>query len=316
MQETTSTRYRSAWTSYWSSGALTSLPQDFPANYDGAIADFWRSVGEGLNPGSRILDVCTGNGAVALLFAQQSRQRGADWQVEAVDAANIDTDRLATIWGERAQFLSDITFHSGQAFETFPVPERGYDLIVSQYGIEYCHWQAAADRVAELLAQHGRLAMVNHSPDSGMLETMRAERAHFRLLKESGAFALVGRWLTGSLSLSDLRDRLRKPEVMIRRGFQQTASPLLEQAWNTVAAVRHASASELAERRQSLGDWIEALQAGAERTANMLQVNEAIAARPDWIQVFIDAGLRLETDEPLHYNEHHQLGRGRVLVSD
>ena len=68
------------------------------------------------------------------------------------------------------------------------------------------------------------------------------------------------------------------------------------------------------QRQQLLAGWIEQLQAGGARAANMLQVNEALAQNPDWLQIFVDAGLRIEHDEPLTYADRHVIGRGRVLI--
>ncbi len=309
-----SARYSAAWTAYWAGGARTSLPQDFADNYDGEIAAFWQARGDALDHSARILDVCTGNGAIALLFAAQAGARGADWQVEAVDAAHVDTRSFQAIWGEHGELLNNIVFHSGQPIEQFRPDGSGYHLITSQYGIEYCDWPAAARRIAALLRPGGHLAMINHAPDTALLETMREERADYRLLKETGAFELISRWLAGRLPLSELRDQLSRPETLISRAFQRNNSPLLEQARNTVVAVRAAPASELVERQQLLAGWIEQLQAGGARAANMLQVNEALAQNPDWLQIFVDVGLRIEHDEPLTYADRHVIGRARVLI--
>ena len=55
------------WSDYWAAGNLTSLPSDFAHNYDGEIKAFWFKIFDDLPDKSAILDVCTGNGAVAYL---------------------------------------------------------------------------------------------------------------------------------------------------------------------------------------------------------------------------------------------------------
>ena len=46
---------------------MTSLPQDFAANYDGEVAEFWQAAFAQVPPAGRMIDLCTGNGAIALL---------------------------------------------------------------------------------------------------------------------------------------------------------------------------------------------------------------------------------------------------------
>lgn len=56
-----------AWDHYWRDGRLASCGGEGGAGYQTAIARGWREFFAGLANGSRILDVCSGNGAIALL---------------------------------------------------------------------------------------------------------------------------------------------------------------------------------------------------------------------------------------------------------
>jgi len=306
--------FASDWSDYWSHGALTSLPQDFADNYDGEIADFWQARCRDLPDGARVLDLCSGNGAVALLVAGFAAKRGCRWHIDAVDAARLDADRLAAAWPGLSSLLAAITFHGEQRAEAFAAEAASYDLVVSQYGAEYCQWEPLARQVAHLLKPGGRLAMINHAPDSAMLATMRAEADDYDALDHSGALEEIAGWLQGNLSLADLRLRLESPERALAERLARRPAPLVEQALTSVSAMRQAPAAEIEARREAIAAWLDQLQAGAGRLRNMLEVNEAIAARPDWIEAFADAGLELVDDEEIVYRGRHRVGRARVFA--
>lgn len=306
--------FASDWSDYWSHGALTSLPQDFSSNYDGEIADFWQAQCSELSEGARVLDLCSGNGAIALLVAGFAANYERRWRIDAVDAARLDADTVAATWPGLSSLLADITFHGGQRAETFAAEAASYDLIVSQYGAEYCQWAALARQVMHLLKPGGRLAMINHAPDSAMLATMRAEADDYDALDHSGALGEIEGWLQGNLSLANLRIRLERPERVLEQRLKRRATPLVEQAWQSVAALRRAPAPEIEGRRDDLSAWLGQLQAGAGRLRNMLEVNEAIADNPGWADVFIDAGLEPVSDSEIVYRGRHRVGRGRAFV--
>ena len=81
------------WSDYWSRGSLTSLPQDFAANYDGEVAEFWQGAFSGLDDTGRMIDLCTGNGAIALLAAEYFASEKPDIEIVAVDATTFTGTR-------------------------------------------------------------------------------------------------------------------------------------------------------------------------------------------------------------------------------
>ncbi|NBB93452.1 MAG: methyltransferase domain-containing protein [Gammaproteobacteria bacterium] len=306
--------YSKDWSAYWASGALTSLPQDFRANYEGEIAELWKDQCDGLPEAPRILDICTGNGAVALLLAQCLEAAGLSGQIVAVDAARLDTGQLARRWPDLAGVLERIEFIGQQPFESFTPKDGAFDLLASQYGIEYCDWAAAAERAFSLLRPGGRLAMINHAPDSSMLETMRAEQRDYVVVDDSQAPKLIRRWLEGSLSLPDLQQRLGRAEQVLRQALKRKPSPLLEQVWRSTAQIMRGSARELAAHRTAIGEFLDQVSAGAGRLENMLRVNEAIERQPAWTDVFVDAGLEAVSEREIVYQGRERVGCARVFV--
>jgi ribosomal protein L3 glutamine methyltransferase len=83
---------------------------------DGTLDAWLRS------PPARVLDLCTGNGSLAVLAALR-------WPAAAVDATDVSTDALhvAQVNVERHDLTDRITLHHGDGFGA--LPDR-YDLIV------------------------------------------------------------------------------------------------------------------------------------------------------------------------------------------
>jgi hypothetical protein len=78
-----------AWDQYWRDGRLASCGGEAGANYQPAIAEGWRRFFGSMANGARVLDICTGNGAVARLAAEVASARNARVTIDAVDAAEL-----------------------------------------------------------------------------------------------------------------------------------------------------------------------------------------------------------------------------------
>ena len=148
---------RIAWSQYWSAGGLHSCPGSFAGNYAGAIADFWQTALADLTPGTRVLDLATGNGALPQLLLQRY---GDEVQVDAVDAA-----QLAPTWFDPSRHPG-VRFHSGVMIEALSFEDASFDCVVSQYGIEYAMRPDACQQALRVLRPQGRLALVMHHTGS------------------------------------------------------------------------------------------------------------------------------------------------------
>lgn len=297
------------WSRYWAGGALTSLPQDFAGNYDGEIAEFWQRQCQSLPDGSNILDVCTGNGAVALLIANCARQSGRTWSITGMDAAEVDADRAVDRHRDQALLLEHIRFIDGQPFETLQAEPDSFDLIVSQYGIEYCDWAAAAGQVARLLKPGGRMAMINHAPDSDMLSTMRAEARDYQRLDRLKLLPAIDAWLAQRMDSDRLAGHLQSTRQKIRQSPGRRTSPLFRYVLEMIDGMRRAGPAAFGQYRAPVREFHDQLVAGRGRLMDMLRVNEAMIADPGWTRVFEQAGLvSLESGE-LSYRQQHRVGR-------
>ena len=146
------------WDRYWHYDRIASCFDGAGAgNYDSSIADGWRAFFAGLPDGTRILDLCTGNGAAALLAAECGR-----FEIVAVDQAAIDPPAFVT---RHAQEMASIRFVSETNVEALPFPDGGFGAVISQYGIEYSDLDKSAPEALRVLAPGGALRFVVHAAD-------------------------------------------------------------------------------------------------------------------------------------------------------
>ena len=74
---------RDEWSRFWERGTVTTFEGHFGDNYDAEIRDFWWTEFARLADGAVIVDLATGNGALALLAARHGREH------EGVDSPYI-----------------------------------------------------------------------------------------------------------------------------------------------------------------------------------------------------------------------------------
>lgn len=160
-------RRQQVWTRYWSSGVGHSCGSSYGERYGGAIAAFWRRVHDATPAGARLLDVATGSGAIPRLW--RSWRSTDTW--DAVDLA-----ASAPPWAAEAG--AGLRFHAAVRAESLPFTAGSFDLVTSQYGLEYCDLEPALAEVLRVLAPRGRIALVLHHAESRPVTLARTELAH------------------------------------------------------------------------------------------------------------------------------------------
>jgi len=221
------------WTEYWARGALHSLPYAFEGNYARGVAAFWRERFVRLGERARVLDVGTGNGAVALLAVGFAREHSLDFEVHGVDLADIDPG--AAVEAETSQDLSRIRFHARTAIEALPFEAGRFDLITGQYAFEYADIEPAARELARVAAPDGRLALGLHHDQSMVMQNARIVCEQGRLIFERlKFFPLLGALLKRVSAAQTPEDRRRlatDPEAeRIRHAFNQAAEQIYRAA--------------------------------------------------------------------------------------
>jgi len=168
------------WSRYWHYDRIASCFDGAgETNYAEDIAGGWRAFFETLTEGARILDLCTGNGAAALIAAETARTRAGNFRIVAVDRAEIDP---ACHVSRHAEDYAAIVFLRGTAVEALPFPGGGFAAVVSQYGIEYSNLKRSLPEAVRMLAPGGRIRFVVHAADGVVARESRKVIADADLL--------------------------------------------------------------------------------------------------------------------------------------
>jgi SAM-dependent methyltransferase len=160
---------RAAWDLFWSYDRLSSFGTGSGAgNYGEPIAAGWRDFFAGLPVGARVLDLCTGNGAIAVMAVES----GNSLKVTGADLAAV---RPAAFVSRSKSALSKIRFLAGIPAEDLPLDDASFDAVVSQYGVEYSDMERSLAEAARVLAPHGRVRFAMHAAEGSLAsETRRA----------------------------------------------------------------------------------------------------------------------------------------------
>ena len=158
------------WASYYRGGALVSCPVNAGLNYDQEVRDEWVTFFAALPDGARILDIGTGNGAIALIAKETGAERSRDFRVKAVDLAEIDPPKYVP---DGAKVLAGIEFSGGVSTEALPFEESGFDAISGQYIVEYTDVPATLRECARVLAPGGVCQFILHHEDSIVVANAR-----------------------------------------------------------------------------------------------------------------------------------------------
>jgi SAM-dependent methyltransferase len=195
-------RGHAGWDEYWSADRQASCVPENP-ELARTIAAFWIAQFAACGPEARILDVGTGNGIVLAYAAEAARRRGHRFSLTGVDLAAIDPARFVP--GLAAQ-LSAATFRGGVAAEQLPFADGSFDLVCSQYGLEYADLPRALAEAGRVLAPGGRLLWLGHHVVSDVVVQNTAHRAQLDyLLADGGAWAAM-RAFVGALGHVDRRE--------------------------------------------------------------------------------------------------------------
>lgn len=228
---------RDSWSRYWASGALHSCATSFAGNYDDAIGEFWRGVCAGLSGSERVLDVATGNGALPRMLIDLLADGGRLPQIDAVDLADIDPPwrrQLAPAVAER------VRFHAQVAVESLPFAAASFDLVISQYGLEYSDLARSVDELRRVMKPRGEVALVLHHADSLPVRLGRAEIPEIDWLGQSGGVLQRARRLLPYLA------RLATPEGMASVQRDPEAAKAREQFNEAMRALQQRSGASAA----------------------------------------------------------------------
>lgn len=176
-----------SWTAFWRTGSGASCFES--SETEVRLTQVWDEFVDELPGGARLLDLATGNGAVARCCAARARVRDKDLHIEAVDAADIDPPSYLP---DPERLFRRIRFRSGIRLEALPFADHSFDGVVSQFGFEYADEARATAEATRVLAPGGRLRLVMHALDGAVARDIGGRLKRLQsVLAEDGPASLV-----------------------------------------------------------------------------------------------------------------------------
>jgi ubiquinone/menaquinone biosynthesis C-methylase UbiE len=205
------------WRDYWQGQRLAACVPESP-EAAAAIEAHWTAYFGQLPDAARVLDVATGNGVLALWAVRAARAAKRGLAITGVDLAAIDPPRF--LQEHRAE-LEAVAFLGGTAAEQLPFSDGSFDVVVSQYGLEYAQLEPALAEAERVLAPGGQLHWLAHDPQSSVVAAGREQlRQIDLLLAERGPFARMEAYLRARVqqrkvarATRELTEALREAEA-------------------------------------------------------------------------------------------------------
>ncbi|WP_193165072.1 class I SAM-dependent methyltransferase [Microbulbifer hainanensis] len=162
------------WTTFWKQGFPTSFASQFPDNYTGTLAKFWEDQFASLN-NAKVLDVATGNGAIALIAAKTAQEKSNNLDISAADFADIQPTENSNN-PKLKDLYKKIRFYPCTPIEELPFPDKTFNLITSQFGFEYADRARSIKQIARTLVKGGKFLAICHHERSTIHKSCLEDR--------------------------------------------------------------------------------------------------------------------------------------------
>jgi SAM-dependent methyltransferase len=180
------------WSDFWAQGGAGPASGCLPhalRQIDDVQKRLWASVVRPLARGARVLDLATGDGAVLAKIASARR----DLKLVGVDSAA----RLPAK-------LKGAQIKAGVAMERLPFPDGSFDLVTSQFGIEYGDVPAIVAEVARVLRPGSRFAFLVHHADGPIVAHNAPRRQALEAVIEGSDLLARARSLVAARAIGPL----------------------------------------------------------------------------------------------------------------
>ncbi len=285
-----------AWTTYWHANRLDSciVRSGHQDEDQKAIFDFWRTFVSRMPEGAKVLDLATGNGAVALRLVEAASELGKTISLDAVDLADIKPEAFLEEYGDLTRLID---FRGQVDICALPFADQSFDGIVSQFGFEYAPALSAVDELVRVLKQGGAFQLLVHHKSGALVAPNVAQVAEVETLTRTGGLVdCIQGLLAGTVQLDTLEDEGRR----LLEGYGNQLPRITAEIFAAVRQLLTRQDLDLSVRATAASDMRRRLEAEKER---MRQLGDAALAKNDAAdlrQIMTDAGLQDVTYEPFH----------------
>lgn len=263
------------------------------------LTEFWKHELPTTGP-AHVLDLCTGNGVLLQTLVNLAT-------TDDVSGVGVDLATVAPQWLREAseRDLQKFSVISAVNIESLPFTTCSFDLVVSQFGIEYADLGKALVEAQRVLKPGGRFVGVIHHPSARPVMVAREEIQHIEwvlsqgLLDKASQMCAAMELLNSSAGLTKLNS---EPQwLSIRREFDTTyaclsdrirASVFADFLSDTQAVVRDAFRTAVTDGYEAAVSRLRSFERGAAESRLRLlqmvssakteaQVLEAMAVLPE-----------------------------------
>jgi len=156
---------KSHWTQYWQQGHKTSFGENLQNNYQGKLRQHWLDIFASLQPSQSVLDLCTGN-ATLIRLAKDLANNFESIHFTGVDYAKIEID-------ESFSNLENIKFLDSINVESLPFNKATFELVISNFGVEYSELDLTIPEISRVLKKGGRIELICHHEQSSLITESR-----------------------------------------------------------------------------------------------------------------------------------------------
>ncbi len=232
-----------SWSRYWEKGALHSCPGAFIGNYGDNIGLHWQTFFGTLPDKARILDIGTGNGAVAFLACEVAQSSGRHFHIEGIDSAVIHPAAAAA---QHKIAMGGVVFRGLTHSENTGYPDACFDAVSSQYAIEYTRVNDSLKEIARVLKPEGVASFIIHHADSEAVKTTQAEIKVFEFLRKEAPLLAACRRLLQRVINAEAQKQ--NPQVVMidpeSRKHMKEIEKLLERVRHYAHSRPHANFAE------------------------------------------------------------------------
>lgn len=235
-----------------------------------ALGEHWQAVFADVPRGARVLDVASGAGSIYAVLADDHGLK--------LHASDIAAEALEKLAGRIAGVETTVASAS-----ELPFDDRSFDLVVSQFGIEYAGAEAFAE-AGRVVADGGSLAALVHIEDGYIDSNNKAQLSEAQLVQESG-FIPAAIELTQTAFGDDAQALADKEQAFIPLIQQMAAA--IQRCQQGVHNYLLSGFRQLYENRHQydvadIVGWLEGMQGEVDKTLDRLgRMREAALSEAD-----------------------------------